>query len=403
MFKYLGKDERTRQTGVEKDRLRDLEAPERTRTDFDDEEANEGNLYVPDGPAIGVVARALQDPERFSERDRLAGMSTLYSAQRRRPVALARKREFEPVRGLGGLWRMPPLQRKTASIKARRAGRDAGSHVVPLPAQAWAVVSRAMELAGDSPWLFPGSRSRRAGMAITSMHPSRVTEILGEVPGNLASPHDVRRAFGTSFAGEARLPIERVKEILDHGEGFESGDVTRDHYSFLTGSTPSGRPCTGGATGLTDGWRPRTDPALPVTAPIIPRTAAALTLCLAAVSAAAMDKDASYLATTPLTRLDWFDMHGTQVVEDWLTINPKKPGDALVRSRLTARNMALLSAMVRYYLAADRFMILVDYVAVPPFWPEDYHFALDETRATLVRLGAYGFNIDMKDAESRAN
>jgi hypothetical protein len=73
-------------------------------------------------------------------RDHLAGTLLVYSVQRRRAVALARRTEFEPASVFGGLWKIPPLHRKTAAMRAHR-GLDPGSHVVPLPPSAWAVAS----------------------------------------------------------------------------------------------------------------------------------------------------------------------------------------------------------------------------------------------------------------------
>ena len=60
-------------------------------------------------------------------RDRLAGKLLIYTVQRRRTVALARQADFEPAGDNGGLWKIPALHRKTASVRARR-GIDPGAH-----------------------------------------------------------------------------------------------------------------------------------------------------------------------------------------------------------------------------------------------------------------------------------
>ena len=52
------------------------------------------------------------------------------------------------------------------------------------------------------------------------------------MPGVKATPHDLRRAFGTN--GEVDLNFEEVqtKLILDHLEGGTSGDVTSTSYAL---------------------------------------------------------------------------------------------------------------------------------------------------------------------------
>lgn len=118
----------------------------------------------------------------------------------------------------------------------KRRGLEVGDHVVCLPHQAWAVVTRAMALAGDSDWLFPATRKRRAGVEAKTVHPSQITHMFADLPGNPASPHDVRRAFATTYAEQADLLDEQVKWVLDHKEGIRSGDTTREHYRLTTGT-----------------------------------------------------------------------------------------------------------------------------------------------------------------------
>ena len=172
------------------------------------------------------------------ERDRLAGQFLIYSVQRRRAVALARKVEFEPAADLGGLWKIPSLHRKSASVRRRRGGRQysVGAHVVPLPPKAWEIVKRAMALAGDSEWLFPAVRPRKAGGVKKSMAPASLTHLFADVTGNDCYPHSMRRAFGTTYAEVADLDLLQTKTILDHSEGVKSGDVTKEHYAFRDGT-----------------------------------------------------------------------------------------------------------------------------------------------------------------------
>jgi hypothetical protein len=108
-------------------------------------------------------------------RDRLAGTLLVYSVQRRRAVALARRTEFEPASVFGGLWKIPLLHRKTAAMRAHR-GLDPGSHVVPLPPSAWAVVKRAMSLARDSEFLLLAAARKRRDASPGDDHPSELAD-----------------------------------------------------------------------------------------------------------------------------------------------------------------------------------------------------------------------------------
>jgi integrase len=231
-FRFLGADGMRNQTGVAKRAMEDLESPERSMDEGDDDGSN--NLRVPVDDDIARIWAWLEIEASAPERDRLAGKLLIYSVQRRRAVALARVADFEPAGVLGGLWKMPPLHRKTASIRARR-GLDPGAHVVPLPPAAWAIFKQAKALAGGSEYLFPAARNRKKSKPAATIHPSRLTHMLAEIPGNDCTPHSLRRAFGTTFAGAAKLKLSDVKLILDHSEGIKSGDVTAEHYSFLSG------------------------------------------------------------------------------------------------------------------------------------------------------------------------
>ncbi len=240
MFAWLSDDAQRIKYRVQRGVMVGLKAPERSLRESEDEDDGSEALHVPSAEEIGKMVRWLRESHAgTSERDRLGALLCVYSVQRRRYVARARKSDFEEVEGLGGLWSMPPVHRKTASIKKRRR-ITVGSHVVPLPPSAWAVVARAIELSGDSPWLFPATRARRKETPATAMHPSTLTHFFGDVRAALdgvgSTPHDVRRAFGTTYAEAADLDDHQVKMILDHSEGVVSGDVTRTHYSFRDGT-----------------------------------------------------------------------------------------------------------------------------------------------------------------------
>ncbi len=136
---------------------------------------------------------------------------------------------------------------------------------------------------------------------------------------------------------------------------------------------------------------------------MIPRIAAALTLCLAAVPAAAMDKDAAYLDTQPLTRLDYFNMHATDLMEGTFGLKDGKPANKLVFDRFAARKTFVLSASARYYAVTDSFSVVVEASTPGAATPEDCRFVLDEARSGIARMGIYGYNPDMAHAEARTN
>jgi integrase len=231
LFKFLGSDGLRSKTSVAKDIMVGLEAPERS-LDESDEGAN--HLRIPDTDDVARIMGWLASEASAPERDRLAGKLLVYTVQRRRAVALARQGDFEPAGDNGGLWKLPALHRKTASVRARR-GIDPGAHVIPLPPSAWAVVKRATQLADGSEFLFPASRDRRVDQPSKTIHPSRLSHMFAEIAGNDCSPHDMRRAFATTFARTANLKPSDVKLILDHSEGVVSGDVTASHYMFVNG------------------------------------------------------------------------------------------------------------------------------------------------------------------------
>lgn len=247
MWKFLARDDMRSKTGVDPHEMRDLSTPERSLVEDDDAEAS---THVPDRDEIGRLARWFSRPVPqpakdatkrdlaatvVAERDRLASMLVIYTVQRVRAVAHARCVDFEDLKDGTALWRIGPAHRKSASMAARR-GHDVGVHIVPLPPSAWAVVKRAMALSDDSPYLFPGARSRRVGSEVTTLHESSLSHFFAEVPGCEASPHDMRRALGTTFRKAAGYTTGDVGLILDHGkrEDMDGEDITAEFYAFST-------------------------------------------------------------------------------------------------------------------------------------------------------------------------
>lgn len=240
-FKWMGSAAERSRTGVKPFAMKDVESPEYTNKAMKKKATNRGAARIPNAAEIGVVARGLRSNDSaVMLRDRLACMLTLYSCQRRQTVAGAMVAQFESAGDLGGLWKMPPSHRKTAEMKQRR-GLEVGDHVVPLPPAAWDIVKQAIALAGPkATYLFPSLRQRRAGKESLHMPPEAITHGFASVAGNLCSPHDMRRGFGTTFRNATLttlgMSLEQTKTILDHNEGVASGDVTATHYSFLSGT-----------------------------------------------------------------------------------------------------------------------------------------------------------------------
>jgi integrase len=226
-WKWLEADEQIRKSGITMGAMTGLAAPERT-LDEDEDDAGE---YVPPleevGRIIAVCRSGAIDPMIAA-----AVELTAWTAQRRRAVAEAKRTQFEDLAGGRGLWHIPPSSRKTRT----KSGVKKKAHVIPLPPAVWACVQRAIEIEhkADSDYVFPQLRAKKKGDAKTSIHPSSITHALGFMPGVQASPHDLRRAFGTH--GESRFGLLRsdVQSILDHAAG--SGDVTGTHYSLHDGT-----------------------------------------------------------------------------------------------------------------------------------------------------------------------
>jgi integrase len=239
MWEFLGSDAVSRRSGVQKGLIADMKPPERTLVEEEDYDDDDNSGATADGFDVARIVRAFRDDSsKLHERDRLAGLLTVYTVQRRRTVACARIGDFQTL-GDVIMWAIPPIHRKSASIKARIRRRRAdgtrvGTHLIPLTGDAVRVFRRAKELAKDSDFLFPSMRERRAGQESKHVDPSTVTHVFSKVAGNTFTPHDMRRALGTSYGAFANLRIADIKPILDHSEGIAHGDVTAEHYAFLS-------------------------------------------------------------------------------------------------------------------------------------------------------------------------
>ncbi|MBF0460381.1 MAG: tyrosine-type recombinase/integrase [Magnetococcales bacterium] len=142
------------------------------------------------------------DQAGMSEGSRLALRFLLVTAQRKSEVVEAPWSEFDLA---GGWWVIP----------AERA-KNKMAHRVPLSAGAKALLTRAKELSGESPYLFPSPRNINAPVGGTSVDHAlhRALATLGLVD---VIPHDLRRTAASLMTG---MGISRlvVSKLLNHVE-----------------------------------------------------------------------------------------------------------------------------------------------------------------------------------------
>jgi len=229
LWKWGAKPVQRNNTGLKPGVLFELEAPERTpRT-------------IGADPAPGTYTPAMLEIGRIVAIARSGAMDPLIScavellvmtAQRRHTVVSCGYYDIRPDKEdeTIGYWAIPPAHRKTA---AKRDDRN--NHVVPLATSAWAAVRKAMTIGEEmllmqerkSEFLFPQIRPKRQGGLLTHINESTLTRALLIMPGVDASPHDIRRAFGTQLQDLREIPRKEVQKVLDHNEGIPSADVTR--------------------------------------------------------------------------------------------------------------------------------------------------------------------------------
>ncbi len=222
MWTWLAADAQQLRSGVLGGDMALLRPPEATNR-----EGEASSTHLPAIPELGrllALIRAGVLDETLSD----ALLLLLYTVQRRRAVASARIADFVAEEDGSLSWQLPPLHRKTGRGKSR-------THDLPLPEAVDGMVRRRIEAAAkskdESPWLFPALRPRRKGDATTHIHADSLTHALADLPGIVASPHDLRRGFATHLEELAGLPLAMLKAVLDHSEGHAPGDVTDVHYS----------------------------------------------------------------------------------------------------------------------------------------------------------------------------
>lgn len=229
MWTWLAADAQQIRSGVLGGDMSLLRPPEKTNR-----EGAETTTHLPAIPELGrflALIKAGVLDQTFSD----ALLLLLYTVQRRRAVASARIADFVTEDDGGLTWQLPPLHRKTGRGKSR-------THDLPLPDAVAAMVRRRVkanaEAEDESPWLFPALRPRRKGDATSHIHADSLTHALADLPGIIASPHDLRRGFATHLEELAGLPLAMLKTVLDHSEGHSPGDVTDVHYSRARRLTP---------------------------------------------------------------------------------------------------------------------------------------------------------------------
>jgi integrase len=120
------------------------------------------------------------------------------------------------------------------TIPAQRMKRKTDEQVIPLSTQAAALFSRALELAGESPFVFPGSthgrrpdkewRAEHIGQESVSRAMARAREIAGLEDVRV---HDMRKVLTTWLAEGFERP-DILDRILHHARK----GVTGTHYDF---------------------------------------------------------------------------------------------------------------------------------------------------------------------------
>lgn len=144
------------------------------------------------------------DKAGMSEGSRIALRLLLMTAQRKGEVVEAPWSEFDLV---GGWWTIPIERAKNKS-----------SHRVPLSAGALALLERAKELSGESPYLFPSPRNINAPVGGTSIDHA-LHRALSTIGLTNVIPHDLRRTAASLMTGSSisRLVVSKILNHVEQG------------------------------------------------------------------------------------------------------------------------------------------------------------------------------------------
>ena len=169
--------------------------------------------------------KAIDSPEfGATEPMRIILKVAIFTGQRNSEVAGTERSELKLDGPDQPLWTIP----------ARRMKRKKDDQIIPLSAQAAAMFSRAIEMAGDSKFVFPGTtHGRREGHAwrqeyIGQESVSRAMAKLREVAKVKGiRVHDMRKVL-TTWLAERRERPDILDRILHHAPR----GVTSSHYDF---------------------------------------------------------------------------------------------------------------------------------------------------------------------------
>lgn len=229
---FLGSPTKRTLSGVVLGTMRELQAPQRTRL-LDGTEKRK-DLYIPPMLEVGRIV-AIARSGAMHPLTAAAVELICFTCQRVAQTLPALRERFDEK---DGLWSIPAPHRKTAMKRG-----DLADHVLPLPAPAWRAVAKAVEWAeaeGDdrianSRRVFPQLRARRKTNKLndlSKMSDSTVSHSFSYMPGVAATPHDLRRSFGTYGQEDLGFTDAELKMVLDHLEGRKSGDVTATSYNL---------------------------------------------------------------------------------------------------------------------------------------------------------------------------
>lgn len=221
LWTFLERDDLIRKTGVTPGEMKTLSAPRRSRVGTGEKRKAK---YLPSMLEVGRIL-AIARSGAFNPVTSAALELLVFTCQRITPIAAAERVEFRYLGKGEGLWSMPAQHRKTALKRG-----DLSDHAIPLPAPAWSAIKT--QLDNDTPYAFPAARPRRKGDEAGAMASSNLSHALRYMPGMSATPHDLRRAFGTHGENQFKWKKEGSKLILDHNEGVTSGDVTAVSYDL---------------------------------------------------------------------------------------------------------------------------------------------------------------------------
>jgi integrase len=200
---------------------------------------------IPASRIAGVKAPAKSSPRRrvlvSDKGDEIGGLFRALEASGMHPgMPLALELQLltaqRPGAVDGARWDEIDRKRGTWTVPAERMNRQRVSHwadlpnVVPLSAQALAVLERAQALSGDSPFVFPGRDPKKpwSETAIDhEIHRDTMLAKLREQGVGRFNRHDLRRSATTILAAAGIAP-----HVIDRVLGHVPSGITAEHYNI---------------------------------------------------------------------------------------------------------------------------------------------------------------------------